>query len=309
MYRAKDFIVTEEGLAFAVVDNRVEEDKVLCFLRYVLENGTWRKLSTETANARLQAHSPEYLHYSQVLDAQLHAVPQTNVVQHFKPERRLQALLKQADADEVIKDLQVFCRLLQDEGVQLENIGVTGSLIIGAQHADSDLDLVFYDRKVFQQTRSVLADLIKQNKCQGLREQDWEQSWQRRDCELSLEEYIWHEQRKFNKVMINGRKVDLSLLIEEAPETEIYSKRGPVAIRVQVTDDSQGFDYPARFNIQHPEMTEIVCFSATYTGQAKAGEWVDVSGLLEASADGRQRIIVGSTREARGEFIRVVAKI
>ncbi len=308
MYRAKDFIVTEEGLAFAVVDNRVEEDKVLCFLRYVLENRMWRKLSTASANARLQAQNPEYLHYSQVLDAHLHAVPHANVVQHFNPQQHLQNLLKLSDVDDVVLDLQKFCDLLHDAGVNLDKIGVTGSLIIGAQHADSDLDLVFYDRKVFWQTRSVLADLIKQNKCHGLSRKDWEQSWQRRDCELSLEEYIWHEQRKFNKVMINGRKVDLSLLIDEAPETNLYSKRGAVAIRVQVIDDSQSFDYPARFKIQHPEITEIICFSATYTGQAKAGEWIDVSGLLEASADGCQRIVVGSTREARREFIRVVAE-
>jgi len=35
------------------------------------------------------------------------------------------------------------------------------------------------------------------------------------------------------------------------------------------------------------------------------GEWVEISGQLEQTGDGARRVIVGSTREATGEFIKV----
>ncbi|MEY3107605.1 MAG: hypothetical protein RIT35_1783, partial [Pseudomonadota bacterium] len=46
--------------------------------------------------------------------------------------------------------------------------------------------------------------------------------------------------------------------------------------------------------------------SATYTGQAVKGETVEVSGLVEQTKEGLKRIVVGSSREAPGEYIKVV---
>jgi len=51
----------------------------------------------------------------------------------------------------------------------------------------------------------------------------------------------------------------------------------------------------------------VLCYTATYTGQAEKNEWIEVSGALEIGSDGRQRILVGSTREAKGQFIKVIS--
>jgi hypothetical protein len=70
----------------------------------------------------------------------------------------------------------------------------------------------------------------------------------------------------------------------------------------------QSFDYPANFQIVHPHIQTVVCFSATYNGQAQTGEWIEVAGQLEQAYDGQQRIVVGSSREARGEYIKVLRR-
>ncbi len=50
----------------------------------------------------------------------------------------------------------------------------------------------------------------------------------------------------------------------------------------------------------------MICFTATYSGQAQTGEWIEVSGQLEETDKGYQQIIIGADREAKGEFIRVI---
>lgn len=291
---------------FAVVDNRVERDRVLCFLRYLRTGNGWRKQCTDEANALLQVHYPEYLHYSPNKDARLHAVPVTDIAGHYRPGSRLTALISGAGADPVERDLMDLCRLYQAEGVDLSFMGVTGSLLIGAQNARSDLDLVAYDRNLFHRARNITRDLIERNLLQNLSAADWEDSYRRRSCHLDLSDYVWHESRKYNKAVINGRKFDLSYVGGGDDGDECFVKRGRIRLQCRVLDAERGFDYPAVFKIAHPEIVEVVSFTATYTGQAVAGEMIEVSGFLEQSEGGAQRIVVGSSREAGDEYIKVV---
>jgi predicted nucleotidyltransferase len=300
MFLTKDFIETEENLIFAVVAQGVEHGKVLCFLRYVQENTQLKKLATSEANHLLHHHHADYLHYSPVLNAHLHAVPIERISKHHQPKHHLQAILHSVQPDAIEQDLIALCQVLQAHGVDLTQCGITGSLLIGAQHASSDIDLVCYESAVFQQCRVII-----QHDLPALTEQDWQQSYQRRDCELSFADYLWHEQRKFNKGLINGRKFDLSLINSCLPPTA-YQKCGGVTLQCRVIDDSAAFNYPAEFHLDHPRIRSVVSFTATYTGQAIKGELIEVSGQMEQDSKGVNRIVVGSSREARGEYIKVI---
>jgi len=300
MFLVKDFIETEENLIFAVVTQGVEHGKVLCFLRYVQENTQLKKLATTAANHLLHHHHADYLHYSPVLNAHLHAVPVARIRKHHQPKHRLQAILHSAQPDAIEQDLIALCQVLQAHGVDLNQCGVTGSLLIGAQQASSDIDLVCYDSAVFQQCRTIIENALP-----ALTKQDWQQSYQRRDCELSFTDYVWHEQRKFNKGLINGRKFDVSLVNSCLPPIT-YQKCGGVTLQCRVIDDSAAFNYPAEFHLDHPRIRSVVSFTATYTGQAVNGEIIEVSGQVEQDSEGVKRIVVGSSREARGEYIKVI---
>jgi uncharacterized protein len=312
LYLPKDFIETSEGLCFAVVHFGAEicgdVEKVLCFLRYVKRDGKqWQKVATEQANAYLQTHHPEYLHYSAVLDAQLHAVAIDKIAQHHQPKQRLQQVLAKQQRDKVEQDLYDLCLLFQHNGLDLTQVGVTGSILLGVQQQQSDIDLVFYDREIFQKARAITANLIEQKQLGDLAEHDWQEAYARRSCSLTLAEYIWHECRKFNKALINGRKFDLNFVDELVrSESVSYHKLGEMTLQCKITEDSYGFDYPALYTIDHETTKTVVCFIATYTGQAFVGETVEVSGLLEQAEDGSKRIVVGSSREAPGEYIKVI---
>lgn len=311
----KDFIETEEGLCFAVVQFGLErydgKEKVLCFLRYIKREGEthlcWHKVTTDTANAFLERHFPGYLYHSSVLDAHLHAVDTSRILHHHQPKQRLQQILLKPGRDQVEQDLCDLCGLLEASGLDLRQTGVTGSLLIGAQNYTSDIDLVIYDRDLFHRARKTVGELIDQKKLNALDAQGWEASYARRSSSLSLEDYVKHEQRKFNKALINGRKFDLNLVLEEtANDPASYKKCGGVIVHCKITDDWCSFDYPSIYSIDHEEISTVVCFTATYTGQAKTGETVEIAGLLEQADDGGKRIVVGSTREAHGEYIKVI---
>lgn len=307
MFSPKDFIETVEGLLFAVVTPGLEQGKALCFLRYRSEGGLWHKQATDEANLFLRTHHPHYLYYSPALDASLHAVDVDRVVRHYQPLHRLRHIMQKSPQDPVERDVWTLGELLRQHGVDLDRIGITGSVLVGAQKASSDIDLVCYGREMFHHCRAAVKALIEQNRLQVLVDSHWRESYGRRNCSLSYEEYVWHEKRKFNKALVNGRKFDLSLIEPHEPgRQESYQKLEPVTLTCRIIDDTLAFDYPSVYRIDHDSAAAVVCFTATYTGQARAGELVEVSGMLERNAEGVRHIVVGSSREAHGEYIRAI---
>jgi hypothetical protein len=307
MHRSKDFIATAEKLIFAVVTDGNELGKVRCFLRYACVDGGWRKIHSGEANRFLADHFPQYLFHSILLDADLHGVPVSAISRHYLPLSGLQDLLNAPASDQVLVDLLLLCSLLQQQGVDLTKVGITGSLLLGFQHPESDIDLVCYEREVFQQLRMAVRTLLGSGLCRTLTDADWRETYLRRGCELTLAEYVAHEKRKFNKGMVNDRKFDLSLVNPLRPtEQRQFKKLGAVRIETTVIDDQYGFDYPAEFSIDHLHISSVVSFTATYNGQAQTGERILVAGQLEIDQDGCQRIVVGSSREAGGEYIKLL---
>lgn len=305
----RDFIATRDGLTFAVVDAAPEDGKILCILRYVHHPDAARheKLDTARANEFLQQRYPHFLHHSARLDAPLHAVPRADVVRHYRPRERLQQLLQCGPADAVEARL---CRLMQyfaKSGLPLGQMGITGSLLIGAHTPRSDFDLVAYGRPVFLAGRQAVESGIAQGVLADLRLSDWRDTYRRRGCALSFDEFVWHERRKFNKALFEGTKFDLAAVTPDRAEpTSGWRKLGPLRLEAVVLDDSAAFDAPARYRINHPDVPEIDVHTQTYVGQARRGETVEAAGHLEQNLLNRRRLVIGSSREAPGEFLRVL---
>jgi predicted nucleotidyltransferase len=304
----KDFIRTAEGLHFAIVDGCPEDGRLLCTLRYVpTDDGRLRKLGTAEAAAFLQEHHPDYLRRSRRLDATLPAVPIEHVVRHSHPRDRIQALLAERSREPMEAKTRRLLGLFAGEGLDLAEFGLTGSLLIGAQTSASDIDLVIYDRGAFDAARAAVAKATADGRLSAPGEADWREAYRRRGCTLAFEDYLRHERRKFNAGFIEGAKFDLMLVLPRSSESsQPAEKRGSLILRTTVTDDRGAFESPARYRTDHPRIGEILSFTHTYAGQARTGERIEASGLVEALPGGGERLIVGSSREAPGEYIRVL---
>ncbi len=305
-FQPRDFIETADGLIFAVVDDQMEAGRVLCFLRYRREAGRMLKLDTAAAQAWLTARAPEWLFQSRRLAAALHGVPVEQIRRHYSPRARA-AELAVAPARDLIESRAQYClAIFRAGGVRLEQVGITGSVLIGAQHLTSDLDFVFYDRAMFHRAREVVRDAVAAGQLAELTPEAWREAYDRRGCELSFADYLWHERRKLNKGLCAGTKFDLTLVTETATGTGAVRKLGPVQLCAEVTDATGAFDFPARYRLAHPDVVEALSFSHTYAGQALAGERVEIAGQLEVTASGQRRVVVGAAREAAGAFIKVI---
>lgn len=306
-FTARDFIATPEGLIFAVVDGGTEEGRVLSWLRYVRENGGYRKLATAEAEAHLAARAPGYRYRSKRSDALLHGIPLDRIVRHYRPRERVRGLLRDGARDPIEEKALRWLRIVSGKGLDPARIGLTGSLLIGAQTADSDLDFVVYGREFFFEARRIVRVSMEEGELAVPDEAAWRDAYARRGCALDFAEYVWHERRKFNKGLCAGTKFDISLIAEDSPATAgPVRKLGSRLVRARVADARYAFDNPARYRLEHPEIAEALSFTQTYAGQAEAGEWVELAGILEAAPSGLRQIVVGTSREAPGEYIKVL---
>lgn len=306
-FNPRDFLETHEGLVFAVVDPHIEGDRVLAFLRYAPQSGKLAKVGTEAANRLLQADFPRYLHHSSRLQAQLHGVPLNAIQRHHRPRERVQDLLRRGPADELETKLLRLLGLLAEYGVSTASLGVTGSMLIGRQTVTSDLDLVVYGRDAFFRARAAVMQAQAEGTLDELDEAGWCDAYQRRGCSLDFEDFVRHERRKGNKGAMAGTKFDLALIEEDTPpDTRRWLKLGAYTIEARILDASGAFGHPARYRIEHSDISEILSFTHTYVGQALAGERIEAAGTVEESASGLKRLIIGSSREAPGEYLRVL---
>ncbi len=306
----RDFIETIEGLILAVVEAGLEDGKALCFLRYrrTQPAGMLRKCDTNTANSLLRDHFPQYLHHSDRLDADLHGVAVSAIVAHYRPPVRMAVLLGAASLADPLE--RRLCRLASafiQCGVPADALGVTGSLLLGAQSPHSDIDLVVYGRQAFHAARAVLRGGVADRLWRDLNDAEWREAFRRRGTALSFNEFVWHERRKANKAVFEGTKFDLAQVDPEMRREEtIWRKRGLRLLQATVLDDAASFDYPARYRIDHPDISEVCVHTHTYVGQACRGERIEASGFLEQTDSGISRLSIGSSREAPGEYLRVV---
>lgn len=305
----KDFIETAEGLIFAVVSYHAQQQKVGCFLRYVRQGSQWQKIATEQANQLLESQYPQYLYHSKQFDAAFHAVEITAIVKHHQPEQRLLYSLANDNQDCVEVKLKKLIAILLRYGADCQFLGLTGSMLIDQQRAQSDIDLVVYGREQFAKTRRAVQQALACGELDALDHVLMMDNFNRRAGELSFDEFAWHENRKCNKAVIAGTKFDIGMVCladDIRHDQHHYNKQGNKTVISTVTNDNHAFDFPAYYQIDDVETPEVLVYTHTYVGQARLGEKVEISGAVECnSATGERRLIVGSTREAAGEYIKV----
>lgn len=302
----KDYVETADGLVFAVVSHVLDAGRLPVYLRYRKTTEGFSKLASGDAKAHLDPFGERFWYESSRRQIRMQGVELSDIRTVYRSRQRAQDLVVENPSDPIAAAAQRLLQILKRRTGSLADVGVTGSLLLGAQTSRSDIDLVVFDETGFHALRSAVLDAIREGDLTDLSPSDWVEAHDRRGPELSLSEYLWHERRKGNKAMIEGIKFDLTLVDLSRPEPEAaLEKRGTLDLCARVTDATESFGFPARYRIDHPMITEVLAFSQTYAGQALAGETVRVRGRLETLQDGRQRLVVGADREASGEYIKV----
>ena len=299
--RLRDFIEDPDGRLYAVAayDNR---ERAGCILRYLpdpsgervdQEGKRYHKLEFEEAFAYILREKPEYADSIQ-------RIPVEDIRKVLKPEDEIGAIAR--------RNTRV-ARLVSIFDLPEKTYGCTGSLLVGLENDRSDIDLVVYGRMFFT-ARELLRFAIKKGRIDPISDDMWENIYRKRNPELSLDDFLIHEKRKWNRGQIENVYFDILFTRSYKALHSLPITKGPscgvVTIKATVTDASLAFDSPAVYLIDHQEISKVLSFSHTYSGQAIAGELIEARGICEEHC-GEKWLIVGTTRDARGEYIRSIS--
>lgn len=302
--RIRDFVITEQDWIFSVVSYGMGEENVKCLLRYipdergdrVSERGRYRKLDFYEAYEFLRRHRPEYV-------KDVHVIPKGEIKKILRPEEWLPLIAERAPPVKTIYNLL-------GKHIPKKKIGITGSFLCGLNGEKSDFDFVIYGLKNFNLARDIIEDAKERGVIMEIKEEIWRRIYKKRKPELSYEDFVAHERRKKNRGAIDNSYFDI-LYVRDWAEIERLDMRnyergekvGYAEIAAEVKDASFSFDNPAIYEIEHPKINKVLSFTHTYAGQALAGEKIEARGVRERTKH-ETRLIVGTTREAKGEWIK-----
>jgi len=318
MFRVRDFVETREGLLFSVVSNLHPPSGILAQLRFRRTSGGLMKVRTSAEAERfLSRLAPQYIRFCPELDREVTIVPEKSVLRHLQPAFRLDELVREDDEPALSS---AIAELVARSGLAQADLGVTGSFLVGAQEASSDIDLVVYGLSNYRRVLDALGECVSHGVFSRLDRRDLARLYRKRVSDpssYSFQEFVWHESRKGDRAKFGNRRFDV--LSARRPE-EIDGRFGDVSFKrlgraratCVVTDDELAHDYPARYGVSGcqalgVEVSEIVSFTHTYANQVRRGERAICHGILErvSGAEPHFRILIGSSREAPGEFLKV----
>ncbi len=314
--RIRDFIETKDGLIFASVSYHHPLDRYLAFLRYYPdENGErerggvkYKKVaSTAQSYDFLEKNYPDYLSMHE--GSLLQGVPVMRVKNIHRPENQLEKICNEPETP-LEKKISRLSDTFRD--IPLKYKGITGSTLVGLETEDSDIDFVVYGVENHRKAREIFEMSASSKLCE-LVEEDWRHSYEKRfrgHETLTFDEYVWHERRKWHKGTTEGVIFDILLVRDKneigrpPPRCERKEK---IKIECTVTDATLAFDSPSIYKVEYGDerINEILSYTHTYAGQAFKGEEIEVCGFLEEGKNQRCRVVVGTTREAEGEYIKV----
>ena len=295
--RLRDFIITTDDWIFAVADYSHEQG-IRSVLRYVPDpegtRGTtrkYRKLDFDDAFTFMRIHRPEWVN-------DVHIVPWDSVKEILAPNEKLPRIMKNNS-----KVKKIVAAL--EKAVPIDKMGVTGSLLAGLDIASSDIDFIVYGSSWFTARDTLLHARKEKNAITDINDEMWHDIYRKRRPEISFDEFLIHEIRKGNRGMMDGTYFDL-LYVRDWDDIKPLKRGrdiGKATIEATVTNADFAFDSPAIYKIDHPEISYILSYTHTYAGQALAGERIEARGMLEVAGD-LKRLVVGTTREPKGEWMR-----
>jgi len=318
MFRVRDFVETGEGLLFSVVSNLHPSSGILAQLRFRRTAAGFAKMkSSDESQKFLSRLAPQYIRFCAELDREVTVVPNGEVVHHFQPAARLEDLLSKSEDPAITS---IIAELVTVSGLGENDLGITGSFLVGAQDRSSDIDLVVYGLSNYATLLNALRESVARGVFSPLGRRDWAQIYRKRvpdPSDYSFKEFIWHESRKWDRAKLGNRRFDL-LPARRSDEISgrfsdvSYKRLGRARVSCIVVDSGLAHDYPAKYRVsdcraEGHEVSEIVSFTHTYSNQLRESERALCSGILEevSGIEPHFRILVGSSREAPGEFLKV----
>lgn len=313
--REGDLIENTEGFVFDVKGLVHPSKRVIAFARYFpdqqgkrTKNGNaYRKVYSLSDRCRLiQKRFPEYVIRDPVFDEVFCEVPTNQIKKHYKPFNKLEQLRTNENLFNLETQTVNLAKLLKQTAcIPWTAVGVSGSIMVGLQTPNSDIDLIVYGSSNCRKVHRVLAKLLHERQ-DTLRPYTVKElkalfDFRSKDNAGSFEDFVRTESRKvlqgkFHEIDYFIRFVkDWDEVNEQYGDIE-YRNIGHAGIEAEVADSSESIFTPCTYKIKNVKIiegaivkgiTEIVSFRGRFCDQAKVSESVVAHGKVEHVLDKR----------------------
>jgi len=323
--REGDFVESSDGLFFDVKGLLHPPDRIVAYLRYYPDKrgarsrGAVRYSKVYELSERLrllEERWPWYLYYDDIQGRALQGVPRASVLNLYKPEQRLMALLRlrQKDALEA-SAARLVGVLARESGLPPARFGISGSLLVGLHRPDSDIDVVAYGAEVAKHVHATLLALLEEDECfHKYDTRDLKRLYVRRGLRhaIGFRDFALQERRK----VFQGKFLDHEYFVRcvknwreitERYGDVRYTPLGRCAISAQVLDDEESLMTPCTYLLERVRVLagvrsrrprEIVSFRGRFAEQARIGERIVARGRLErvkSEESQHFRLVVGES--------------
>ncbi len=330
----RSYLQTDDGFFFMVLGYVHPPRCLIAIPRYKLEEAGLRTILSEPtvqalgrALEELRELNPRCLYRSQLWSIEISAVPKQYISKAFEPQDKLQQLLSSSKIDSLqLKALELASLLSEASKVRLTDFGITGSVLIDAHGAHSDIDLTVHGIRNAHALKEGLHQLYGEGVVERLSRSRLEK-WCRdvsRFYGCSIAEAKRMYSRKWNRGVFRGAlfsvsPVKLPTEVDERYGDRVFKPAGFATIEATITDSSEALFIPAMYVVddvrflegKRVDVREIVSYLDFYADLAQEGERVAAKGKVELVCDRRfgeeyYRIVIGSLEAMGQDFVRVL---
>ena len=323
-------VETEDHLIFTVKGVLHPSDHLIAYLRYAPDPAGARERAGrryrrlyhfDEQEALLEAVRPAFLVRDCVLGVRVQRVPRRCVRRVYDPCRRLAALRRQGVTEKGASPatereiLRLDSLVRKAAGAPARNLGISGSILLGLQRPDSDIDVLVYGERVGRAVHTALHDLVADGSYPLRRPNGRElaalHAEHRKDTPLSFRDFVRMQRRKVNELRFRGREVFFRFVKYPGEVGWAYGDRrfepeGIATIQATISDDEDAIFTPSRYEVTEaavlggatPEsLDEIVAYRGRFSNQAFSHERVEARGVLEQvvgpGGELHHRLVVG----------------
>ncbi|MBT7915817.1 hypothetical protein HN588_18150 [Candidatus Bathyarchaeota archaeon] len=296
-YNEGDYIQTTNGLFFAVKGSLHPPGLVIGILRYlpypngdrVLDGARYKRFyDIGSTTDYLRENHPEYVNYIPRIGVELQSVPVSKITRYYEPRELLDEILStpETETERILAD---FVNALSwKSGASSTSFGVSGSLLIGLQKEDSDIDINVYGQDEARLVYDSLSELRKTldwiKPLEGeLFDSVLKSRWD--DTGLSLDLFSKIESSKVLHGTVQGREYFIRLLIADDDYVSEPIKRA--TLRARVSDASKSIFNPCIYRVtqmsgdtEH-QVTEFKSYRGKFTEQVHESDMVEARGTIE----------------------------
>ena len=311
--RDGDILLTKEKLIFYSFGYTHPEKRVVSYIKYVPDrlisqfNLKWLDIKWKLNNTILhrpqelyspsnllalytafEAYNSNYLYYSKCFDKQIITVPHNEIREVFSPHiqlNKLRTVNPEKRTDLQAKALDLIKLLVEQTSIPIGEFGIHGSLCIGIDRPQSDIDIAVYGSNNFKIVKRALADMVENKEIEFLFENRSDEKRKNKGL-FQNTKFVINATRKFNEITAYQNYGRFC-----------FKPIGSVNFTCTLIDSSESMFRPAIYRVENCKInpmsssiydpaliTEIVSMIGMYRGILDDGK-LEGRGMLEEVRD------------------------